>query len=229
MICGLEKTSLIDYPGKISCVVFFTGCNFTCPYCHNPDLAKGLYPERIKIDQLKSFLDERRTFLDGVVISGGEPTLHSDLPGLCDIIRNMGLAVKLDTNGSNPKILDSLLKERLVDFVAMDIKTNLYNYKPPLCAENTGEQILQSIRLLMNSSVSKEFRTTCVRPFVTEAIIEQIARLIKGAPSFVLQSFNDKKVLYRDYFTDDQKNYSLEQLEKFRNLAAPFVQSCTLR
>ena len=116
-IAGLQKTSLIDFPGKVSCVVFLTGCNFKCPYCHNPDLALGRYPARMAMTELSAFLARRLTLLDGVVITGGEPTLHAELPVLCRHIRDMGLAVKLDTNGTHPQMLGELIRRlSLVQF-----------------------------------------------------------------------------------------------------------------
>ncbi|MBR9981399.1 MAG: anaerobic ribonucleoside-triphosphate reductase activating protein, partial [Desulfatitalea sp.] len=128
ILAGLQKNSLIDFPGRVSCVAFVTGCNFACPYCHNPMLARGAYPQRITVPQLLDFLLPRRKLIDGVVISGGEPTLHPGLPDLCRAIRNAGMAVKLDTNGSRPAVLDRLIHLGLVDFVAMDIKTAPASY-----------------------------------------------------------------------------------------------------
>jgi pyruvate formate lyase activating enzyme len=132
LLGGLQKTSLIDYPGKLSCVLFFSGCNFDCPYCHNPQLARGCrvgFPSTIET-QLYRFLKRRRTVLDGVVLSGGEPTIQKDIYSACLRLKQMGYPVKLDTNGSRPQVLRRLLDEKLVDYIAMDIKTDPLNYSP---------------------------------------------------------------------------------------------------
>ncbi|MBW1769313.1 MAG: anaerobic ribonucleoside-triphosphate reductase activating protein, partial [Deltaproteobacteria bacterium] len=127
---GLQKSSLIDYPGKLSCVLFLSGCNFDCPYCHNPGLVKGRFSDHAQFEEktVYDFLEKRRGFLDGVVVSGGEPTLQKDLVSLCEKLKEMGYPVKLDTNGSRPQVLRSLIDEGLVDYIAMDIKTDLLRY-----------------------------------------------------------------------------------------------------
>ena len=129
---GLQKNSLIDYPGKVSCVLFLSGCNFDCPYCHNPDLAKdsSLCPVLLDEKAVFDFLQRRKGFLDGVVISGGEPTLQKDLLVLCKKIKELGYLIKLDTNGSRPQVIKRLIDEGLVDYIAMDIKTDPFHYSP---------------------------------------------------------------------------------------------------
>jgi len=129
---GLQKNSLIDYPGKISCVLFLSGCNFDCPYCHNPDLVRGTLPQPAYLDEkmVYDFLERSKAFLEGVVISGGEPTLKKDLIPLCEKIKQIGYSVKLDTNGSQPQVMKRLIDEGLVDYVAMDIKTYPFHYSP---------------------------------------------------------------------------------------------------
>lgn len=226
---GLQKTSLIDYPGKVSCVIFLPGCNFTCPYCHNPELAKGLYPERISLNQLTTFLTQRRNLLDGVVITGGEPTLHTGLPDLCRTIQGLGYAVKLDTNGSRPKVLAQLMRAKLINYIAMDIKTSLEAYRPPLCRETAATKVAQSVDLIMAGDLAYEFRTTCVAPFVDENHMARITATIQGARQYTLQAFHTAAILSPDYFKGLPAGLPPETLTRLQAVAAPFVDRCTIR
>jgi pyruvate formate lyase activating enzyme len=226
---GLQKTSLIDFPGRVSCVVFLSGCNFSCPYCHNPELARGQFPERLPMTDLIGFLTRRRSLLDGVVISGGEPTLWPDLDALCRAVRDLGLAVKLDTNGSRPEVLKALIRADLVDYIAMDLKTAPQHYGPPLCAENAGPAVLHSIDIIMTSGVDYEFRTTCVGPFVDDARIQSMALAIQGARRFILQTFNPSKTLDPGYGEGTHPDLSRKQMQSLQKLAAPLVQMCAIR
>jgi pyruvate formate lyase activating enzyme len=230
-IGGLQKNSLIDFPGKISCVLFLTGCNFTCPYCHNPDLVhnqNGASPFATA-EQMDRFLDSRRTFLDGVVISGGEPTLHPQLNGLCERIKAHGYRVKLDTNGSRPKVIRSLIDSGLVDYVAMDIKTDPFAYWPRIQKTYEPDRILESIRIVMESAPAYEFRTTCVKPFVDPAVIETIGRLIRGADHYVLQRFRDTVVLCPEFFHNFSPAFTDSEMQQLQAAAAPYVQRCSIR
>jgi pyruvate formate lyase activating enzyme len=228
IIAGLQKNSLIDYPGKLSCVVFLTGCNFTCPYCHNPLLARGTYPQRIQMDALLSFLSERRNFLDGVVITGGEPTLAAGLPDLCRAVGKLGLAVKLDTNGSRPDVLSGLLASGLLDYIAMDIKTIPGNYSPVFCDRDNAAGIVESIQTILTCGLDYEFRTTCVKPFISEPLIEQIARTIQGARRFTLQNLHAADMLASEYLPD-RPAFTARQMQRLRDVAAPWVRRCSLR
>ena len=185
---GVQKNSFIDYPGKMSCVLFVTGCNFDCPYCHNPGLVRGgnTCPNQLSEEDVCCFLQKRKGFLDGVVISGGEPTLRQDLADVCEKIKSMGYPVMLDTNGSRPQVLKRLLNEGVVDYVAMDIKSDPLAYSPLIAKEEDSRGILESIRVIMESAPAYEFRTTCVKPIVDAEIIVNIARLISGAMLYVL-------------------------------------------
>ena len=204
LIAGLQKTSLIDYPGKVSCVLFLVGCNFECPYCHNPELVNQqlCHDPYLSEKAVCEFLRKRRSLLDGVVISGGEPTLQNDLILLCEKIKRIGFPLKLDTNGSRPKIIKRLIEEGLIDYIAMDIKTDPFRYSPVITKRCDPGRILSSIQLIMESNVSYEFRTTCVRPIVNEETVETIAKTIKGAKRYVLQRFSTRKVLDPDYFRE---------------------------
>jgi pyruvate formate lyase activating enzyme len=229
ILAGLQKSSLIDYPGKVSCVVFVAGCNFHCPYCHNPDLVAGRCPDRFSDAALRTFLAPRRAFLDGVVITGGEPTLQPELTDLCRSIGKMGLAVKLDTNGSRPDVLQRLIESRCIDYLAMDLKTDIESYGPPLCREPSGPTIKKSIGLIMNSGLEYEFRTTCVRPFVDEAKMVRMAHDIRGAQRYILQRCNPSAMLDPSYFQGTEPCFSETEMAALRQLAAPMVASCRIR
>lgn len=228
---GLEKNSLIDYPGKISCVLFFSGCNFDCPYCHNPELARGyrIAPQLSNPNRLYRFLENRRTFLEAVVISGGEPTIGKDLFSYCHKIKQLGYPIKLDTNGSRPQVIQRLLEERLVDYIAMDIKTDPSNYSPIINRSCDPNQILSSIRIIMDSAPAYEFRTTCVKPLVTESVVENIGRLIRGAKRYVLQRFRSANVLHPEFFRNAGQAHREEELVRLKSIAQPWVVECIIR
>ena len=230
-IGGLQKHSFIDYPGKISCVLFLSGCNFRCPYCHNPQLvgAPGVAGDRLTIEDFLAFLEERRGLLEGVVISGGEPTLHRDLPDLCRRIKHMGYAVKMDTNGSRPRMLRRLIAESIVDYLAMDIKMEPDRYVGGVTHQCDTGVILESLELLMASGIDHEFRTTCVKPLVTSETIECIARLIQGSRLYALQPFKECHLLRPDYFNGADPSCSEPEMEGFQRIAAAWVETCTLR
>ncbi len=228
---GLHKNSLIDFPEKMSCVLFLSGCNFNCPYCHNPDLAKGMPATLFPLDEawVYDFLDRHRGFLDGVVISGGEPTLQKELPALCKKIKQMGYSVKLDTNGSRPKVIEGLIDDGLVDYIAMDIKTDPFQYVPFIVKNCNPDHILTSIRLIMDSSLDYEFRTTCVKPIVDEKGIENIATLINGANFYVLQRFRPSSVLDPEFFRGPGSEYDNEDLLSLKSIAESWVNKCAIR
>jgi pyruvate formate lyase activating enzyme len=230
LLAGLQKNSFIDYPGKISCVLFTTGCNFICPYCHNADLARGEYPERIKLAEVTAFLKSRKGMLEGVVITGGEPTLHSGIVDLCRSIKALGYAVKLDTNGSRPDVLQTIVDRRLVDFVAMDVKAQLDDYGPFSKNQQIQSKLTQSIRMIMTSAPAYEFRTTCAAPFASRKAIETIARTIQGAQCYVLQSFNRRAACLDPAFNrGHDPTISSDEMKQLQNVAAPFVGRCTIR
>lgn len=228
---GLQKNSFIDYPGKISCVLFTSGCNFDCPYCHNPDLAKGCakYSPFSTENGVYDFLDSRKAFLDGVVISGGEPTLQKDLVTLCEKVKNMGYPVKLDTNGSRPKVIKQLIDEGLVDYIAMDIKTDPFNYSPLIKKDCKPDNIISSIRIIMESDSAYEFKTTCIKPIINKDIIESISRRIQGAMLYALQQFQNTDVLHPEFFQENEESYDPDELLHFKSIAEPWVKKCIVR
>ncbi len=228
---GVLKHSLIDYPGKISCVVFLCGCNFHCPYCHNPGLVRGDQPIPPFLDQrwLTDFLQIRKEFLEGVVISGGEPTLQSDLEYFCEQLKQSGFFVKLDTNGSRPDIIGKLLKRDLVDYIAMDIKTDPREYAPYLVDHYHPDNILESIRLIMTNAPDYEFRTTCAKPFISSSVLDSILDHIEGAKRYCLQRFNPADVLQPDFFTATREDGTEEWMERLGTIAAMRVHECIVR
>jgi len=228
---GIQKNSLIDYPGKLSCVLFLSGCNFNCPYCHNPDLARGCKecPPFFLNNDLFDFLEKRGGFLDGIVISGGEPTLQDDLPQLCEKIKEMGFLVKLDTNGSHPGRIKQLIESGLVDYIAMDIKTDPAIYDPLIKKGCNPVKLFESIQIIMESAPEYEFRTTCVNRLVDEKIIESIIRLIKGAKRYVLQLFRKVDVLHPEFFDDRDIFYNMDDLLYMKSMVDPWVGECLVR
>ncbi|MEM2865547.1 MAG: anaerobic ribonucleoside-triphosphate reductase activating protein [Candidatus Hadarchaeales archaeon] len=188
---GFQKLSLLDYPGKVASVLFVKGCNFRCPFCYNPGLVRGLPGHEVSWQEILGYLRERKEWLDGVVLTGGEPTLYPGLPRYLRELKEEGLSVKLDTNGSNPELLGELLKEGLVDYVAMDVKAPLRKeaYSRAAGTEAPLEAIRKSLSLLLSSGVEYEFRTTVVPTLLEERDLLEIAEGIKGAKRYYLQQF----------------------------------------
>ena len=230
-IGGIQKSSLIDYPGKVSSVIFCAGCNFDCPYCHNPGLVAGQSscPDQLDLNTVAGFLDQRRNFLDGVVVSGGEPTLQPDLADLCRKIKDFGFSVKLDTNGSRPRVVQRLIEAELVDYIAMDLKTDPVLYRSFIKPDCRPDPLVDSIALIMDSGIDYEFRTTCVKPIVTARTIENILHLISGAKLYVLQRFRNGDVLHPEFFKNGQCEYSAEEMVALKALAEQSVDACIIR
>ncbi len=193
-IGGLNKFNLSDFPGRKAAVVFTQGCNFRCPYCHNSSLMSVdvldccLIPE----EQFFEFLRSRSKQLNGVVVSGGEPTIQPDLPRFLSCIKAEGFSVKLDTNGSQPQVLRELLRDKLVDFIAMDVKAPLRIYTRLIGIQAPIKQIIESIELIATSKVDHEFRTTIVKPLLSPADIAAIEKLVPAGSTHRLQSFRPK-------------------------------------
>ena len=230
---GFQKHSLIDFPGTISCVLFTQGCNFRCPYCHNPDLIappgkrSGYGPD---LAEILAFLDKRQGLLDGVVITGGEPTLQWGLDRFCIEIRAMGYKVKLDTNGSRPDVLEDLLSQELVDYIAMDIKTDLTRY-PKLTLPNFDpNRIQKSVQLIMDRAPDYEFRTTCIRPFFDPKILAEIGKLIHGAKRYILQPGTRRNpMLDPEFGLEGDTFYFRDQLLDLKKQIENQVQICSVR
>ena len=192
-IHGLQKMTLLDFPGRVACTVFLGGCDFRCPYCHNFELVDGSAPAIMEEDELFAFLEKRRGLLDGVAITGGEPTLRPDLPALMRRVRGMCYAVKLDTNGGQPDRLAAILDEGLADYVSMDIKNSPGKYARTVGLERVDlEPIRRSVKLLMEGGADYEFRTTVVDELHEAADFEAIGAWIAGARRCFLQAFADR-------------------------------------
>ena len=221
-IGGLQKSSLIDYPEKISAIIFTQGCNFKCPYCHNPELIKFSTDSSIDESVLFNFLKTRINKLDAVVITGGEPTLHKGLPEFIKQIKDLGFLVKLDTNGTNPEMLQELLDKKLIDYVAMDIKAPIERYPEIVCAKVDAEAVLKSIEILKSSEVDFEFRTTVVKSQLLHEDFEKIGELINGSEKYYLQKFVPTKVLNEEFlkettYSDAEFLPIIKSLEKYIN------------
>ncbi|MBF0467828.1 MAG: anaerobic ribonucleoside-triphosphate reductase activating protein [Desulfamplus sp.] len=262
---GFQKNTLIDFPGVVASLVFTQGCNFRCPYCHNPGLITLDQPciltpfdrrdSLIDESGVFSFLKKREGLIDGVAITGGEPTLQPALEAFCFRLKNMGLKVKVDTNGSRPEVLEKLFRRELVDFVAMDIKSDQNGYQYLAgdlncthVANNAGvdtsdadqpfefSRIIKSIKLIIEQSPAHEFRTTCVRPFITPEIMPQIGKMTKGASHYVLQHCSQNTSMLNPEFFE-QLNHSSHQspfftddeLEELKELVEPYVIRCSIR
>lgn len=231
-IKGFIKTSLVDWDGKITSVIFLPNCNFRCPFCHNKELV--LNPnefENISIEEIDSFLLENKDFVDGVVITGGEPTLHKNLPELCKHFKEMGLLVKIDTNGSNPEMLKHLIDQKLIDYVAMDIKAPLSNVKK--YCNSTGleevniENIKKSIDILRKSDIDFEFRTTVVPTLHTAEDIAEISRFVGRESKLILQNFTPRNTLNNEFTRI--KPYEREELKRMAEIVKGYVKDIKVR
>ena len=226
-IFGLQKLSLLDFPGKMACTVFTGGCNLRCPFCHNASLVTGLSEvEPIAEQEVFDLLKKRRGILEGVAITGGEPLLQPDMEDFIRRVRAQGYAVKLDTNGCFPDHLSRILSEGLVDYVAMDIKNAPESYAKTVGVEEFDlAPVQKSIDLLMNGAVDYEFRTTVVKELHSAADFEQIGRWLKGAKRLYLQAFKDSGDLIGGGFSA----YTPAQMQQFRSLLLPFIPNTFLR
>ncbi|EKD46234.1 MAG: Pyruvate-formate lyase-activating enzyme [uncultured bacterium] len=227
-IGSLQKFSLVDYPGKPSAIIFTLGCNFRCPYCHNPELVlPEKYLPTIPLTRVLSFLKSRIGKLEAVVITGGEPVLQSDLIDVMKKIKHLGFLVKLDTNGSRPEILEKVIKLKLADYLAMDIKGPLPKYLQITGFSISPEVLRQSIKLIIQSGIDHEFRTTIVKSLTSETDLQAIGREIKGAKKYYLQKFVATKTNNPDFLKAE--TYSDEELKKFAEKLKTMVDFCGVR
>lgn len=228
IIGGLQKTSLLDYPDKVSAIVFTQGCNFNCGYCHNPSLINFQSKNDISIDVFFDFLQKRKGKLDGVVITGGEPTLQKDLKSFIKQIKNMGYLVKLDTNGSNPFILQELINEKLVDYVAMDIKAPIDKYSVVVRQKIDIDNIKKSINIILNSNIDYEYRTTVLPSLLKMEDFEEIGFLIKGAKKYYIQKFEVQSKI-NDSSLAKELNYSDNDLNSIVVIMSKYVKYVEIR
>ncbi len=230
LIKGLQKTSLVDYPAKVACVIFTAGCNFKCPFCQNPDLIEKERYDRLETtseEYLLEFLESRKKWIDGVVITGGEPTLHKDLPQLIARIKELGFLVKLDTNGSNPGMIEELTSKGLVDFIAMDVKAPAGDYSRAAGVPADEKKIQESIRLIREAgdgqhenALDYEFRTTVVPGIVGEKELGSIGKMLSGARKLALQQFDNRNTFNQNL--RQTKPYTKEDFAGFKKQLEPF-------
>ena len=215
-LSAIQRFTMLDYPDKVACIAFTPGCNMRCGFCHNPEF---VLPEKIAelqdafipSETFFNFLDQRRGLLEGVVVSGGEPTIWADLPEFFREIKKRGFLTKLDTNGHHPEMIKRLLKEKLVDYVAMDVKTSLSEYPKLVGGGVKPEHIQESIDLLKHSEILYEFRTTLVKELHSEVVLKDMEVLLRGATRYYLQAFRPGHTLnpvfasYHPFSTDEMK------------------------
>ncbi len=226
VFAGFQKLTLLDYPGKVACILFTRGCNFFCPFCHNSMLIDGGPTEEIDEDSVFAFLEKRKGILEGVCISGGEPLLNSDIGGFIEKVRALGYLVKLDTNGTYPDRLRRLVEEGLVDYVAMDIKNSFGKYCLTAGTDRDyTDRIKESIDLLMEGRVDYEFRTTLVRELHTPEDMHEIGNAIRGAKRYFLQNF-----VLSDAVPDRELTpLGAEEMEQMKKIAMNYVDTAVLR
>jgi pyruvate formate lyase activating enzyme len=218
MISGYKDLSLIDYPGLIAPVVFVGGCNFRCPFCHNADLVlHPTYSEDYSVDKILAQIKTAKSLADGVVITGGEPTLWPELKYFIRQVRAMDLKIKLDTNGSFPNVLANFIQQKLIDYVAMDIKTSINRYHEAAGVKANTEAVQKSITILSGSNIPHEFRTTCVPTLVTKDDIFSICRMLGKGEKLTLQNFRPDNTLNPAYASI--KPYTIDAMNEFLEIA----------
>ena len=227
-IGAIQKTSLLDFPGKVSAVVFTQGCNFFCPYCHNAGLVL-CRDAPLAFTEAATFLTKRQKVLEGVVVTGGEPALQSDLEDFCAFCKHLGYAVKLDTNGSRPEVLERLLELKLVDYVAMDIKADPRQYPKDICLGVLQGAITQSMVLLKECRVAHEVRVPCVAPFIDAESFAVILELTGGSAPIFLQKVRQGRVLDPAFFSKKGRPLTFEEMEVLQKHAALCGQPCHIR
>jgi len=245
IIGGLQKFSLLDYPGRVSAIIFTKGCNFRCQFCYNPmlvwpiEVSKSKYAhlkngEQQKVhptinqDELFVFLKSRAGKLDAVVLTGGEPCLQKDLPEFIRKIKALGFLVKLDTNGSHPEVLAKLIKEKLVDYIAMDLKAPEDKYKTVTGVRADFKKVRRSVKLIMRSDLPYEFRTTVVPGLINKDDIAAMGRIIKGADKWYLQNFKSNIALVEREL-EGRVPYNARQLKALAEIGKKFVKKCEVR
>lgn len=225
-LCGLQKTTLLDFPGHVAATVFTGGCNFRCPFCHNSELLGNDAPPAYTEEEVLRFLSRRAGILEGVAITGGEPTLQPDLRDFILRVRDLGFLIKLDTNGTRPDVLKSLCHDGLVDYVAMDIKTCKERYPAVAGIPSVNMALIEeSVDFLKGGSVPYEFRTTVVKELHTADDFEKIGPWIEGCPNYYLQNFIDSENVLKQGFSSCSK----EELLSYLKIVTPWVGQASLR
>lgn len=226
-ISGIQKLTLLDFPGRLACTVFTTGCNFRCPFCHNASLVLPGKGEHIETEQVISFLKKREGVLEGVCITGGEPCFQDGIEEFIQEVRSMGFLVKLDTNGSFPEKLSSLLEKKLLDYVAMDIKTSKEKYLRVCGIKNERllQNVIESVEILKKSSVEHEFRTTTAKELQTSDDFERIGEWLKGEKRYFIQQYRADGELIGEELTP----YEKKELLTFADIMRRYVTNVDIR
>jgi pyruvate formate lyase activating enzyme len=220
---GVQKVSLIDYPDNVAMVFFTVGCNFRCPFCHNPDLIFNA-PYTFDIDKALEMIKVRKNLINSIVITGGEPTIHKDLPFFIKKVKEMGLKVKLDSNGSSPSMLKECIEELDVDYIAMDVKTSLEKYK--MVGYKDVNNIKESINLIKEKAKDYEFRVTLAPGIINLEDLKEVGELVKGAKKFYLQQFRQGDNLDKEF---NPTPYTFEQIDLFKEILSHYVEKVELR
>lgn len=228
IISGIQKTTFIDYPGKIAATIFLAGCNFRCPFCHNRNLVLNeRWLQKISPEEVLGYLKKRRKYLEGICITGGEPLIYNDIVSFIATIKKLNLAVKLDTNGTNPRLLKDLYDQKLIDYVAFDIKASLEKYNEVSGVNVNALKIKDAIRTVMGQTVAYEFRSTILPRFHPQAEIEKMAQLIKGARLYYLQNFVPRNTLDQAFM--NERSYTPEEMKVLSEVAGRYVEKCRVR
>ena len=222
---GFQKLTLLDYPGKVACILFTNGCNFRCPFCHNASLVRAQDGADISDDEVLEFLKKRQGILEGVCISGGEPLIHNELKDFIREVKKLGYPVKLDTNGSFPQKLRELIGEGLVDYVAMDVKNSFEKYNVTTGINADIDSVKESIEILINGNIDYEFRTTLVSGFHTTQDMQRIGEMIKGTKKYYLQNFVDSG----DILCPGLAPLGEEEMELMKKTAEKYVSVTQIR
>lgn len=223
---GVQKSSLIDYPGKVAAIVFTLGCNFRCPYCHNPELVDET-AEEISVTEFFQFLKTRVGKLDAVTVTGGEPTMHDDLLDFLADIKRLGFLVKLDSNGTRSDVLEAAIANQLVDYIAMDIKAPLHKYEGTVARPVDIAEITKSIALLKTGRVDYEFRTTVIKSLLPPEDFHAIGESLRGAKRYYLQKFIPTKLLNPGFIR--KVTYSDEEFNELQSIMETYVTTCHIR
>lgn len=231
MIAGLQKMTLLDFPGKVACTVFLAGCNYRCPFCHNSELFMGKVEEFMTDEEFFSFLEKRQGLLEGVCVSGGEPTLYPGIVGFMEKIKSFGYGVKLDTNGSRPDILKQLVEKKLVDYVAVDVKNGPAYYQTTVGCDPKLEAVEESFRYLIEGNVAYEMRTTLVAQLHSEASIQDMGKWLsslvpgKKPEKLFLQTFVDRDTVAFDGLCAPTEN----EVRLYRDILTSYIKTVTIR
>ncbi len=221
-IAGIQKMTLIDYPGKVACTFFIFGCNFKCGYCHNPELViKENIINNYSIDKCLDFLKRKRKYLDGVCITGGEPLINPDIKDFLFKIKKIGYLIKIDTNGSNPDLLQEIIYRGLVDYIAMDIKSDISGYSKIIGVKFNPDSIKKSIKIILNSGIDYEFRTTLIPGFHNSKILDNLGKWLyknsnRKIKKYVLQNFIARKGEMINKNFEDKGSFSYEELTEMK-------------